>query len=101
MLCTRAGFADGVVNVVTASLQGTPDIGKKLCEDPRIKKLSFTGSTRVGLVASSPVRQLTEPGRQDSYGSMFDYSQKVDHGIGWKWRLPSIRGRRSREGSKW
>jgi succinate-semialdehyde dehydrogenase/glutarate-semialdehyde dehydrogenase len=47
ILCKRAGFADGVVNVVTASHETTPVVGRKLCEDPRIKKLSFTGSTAV------------------------------------------------------
>jgi succinate-semialdehyde dehydrogenase/glutarate-semialdehyde dehydrogenase len=48
VLCTRAGFPDGVVNVVTASHETTPVIGKAMCEDPRLKKISFTGSTPVG-----------------------------------------------------
>lgn len=51
ILCQRAGFADGVVNVVLASLETTPAVGKKLCEDSRIKKISFTGSTPVRLAA--------------------------------------------------
>lgn len=52
-LCKRAGFADGVVNVVTASNETTPAVGKKLCEDKRIKKISFTGSTAVGKLLMS------------------------------------------------
>lgn len=49
ILCKRAGIPDGVVNVVTASTQSTPVVGQTLCEDPRIKKISFTGSTPVRL----------------------------------------------------
>lgn len=46
-LANRAGIPKGVVNIVTA-LQSTPEIGKELCTNPVIKKLSFTGSTSVG-----------------------------------------------------
>ncbi|MCO5581039.1 hypothetical protein L7F22_034914 [Adiantum nelumboides] len=47
-LLERAGFAGGIVNCVIASNDTTPEVGKKLCEDARIKKVSFTGSTSVG-----------------------------------------------------
>lgn len=47
-LLHRAGFPSGSFNVVLASHRNTPAIGQALCSDPRIKKLSFTGSTRVG-----------------------------------------------------
>jgi acyl-CoA reductase-like NAD-dependent aldehyde dehydrogenase len=47
ILAQRAGVPDGVVNVVTGSTADTPAIGKLLCEDKRIKKLHFTGSTPV------------------------------------------------------
>lgn len=44
-LASEAGFPDGVFNVVT----GDPaPIGEVLCVDRRVRKLSFTGSTRVG-----------------------------------------------------
>lgn len=43
----RAGIPDGVLNIVTC-LENTPEIGKELCENPTIKKISFTGSTAVG-----------------------------------------------------
>jgi len=43
----QAGFPDGVLNVVTC-LENTPEIGKELCENPIVKKISFTGSTSVG-----------------------------------------------------
>ncbi|CBQ70012.1 probable UGA2-succinate semialdehyde dehydrogenase [Sporisorium reilianum SRZ2] len=47
-LLRRAGFPTGSVNIVLASYRNTPAIGQALCTDVRIKKLSFTGSTRVG-----------------------------------------------------
>lgn len=45
-LAKRAGFPDGVINVVTAS-HGA-DIGNELTGNPIVRKLSFTGSTQVG-----------------------------------------------------
>ncbi|OOF98183.1 hypothetical protein ASPCADRAFT_142170 [Aspergillus carbonarius ITEM 5010] len=47
MLMERAGVPAGVVNVVTA-LENTPVLGRALCEDERVRKISFTGSTKVG-----------------------------------------------------
>jgi acyl-CoA reductase-like NAD-dependent aldehyde dehydrogenase len=46
-LAKRAGVPNGVLNVITteANLQ---DIGKELTTNPLIKKVSFTGSTRIG-----------------------------------------------------
>ncbi|ORY26866.1 Aldehyde/histidinol dehydrogenase [Naematelia encephala] len=46
-LAKRAGVPKGVLNVITtdANLQ---EIGKELTTNPLIKKVSFTGSTRVG-----------------------------------------------------
>lgn len=47
VLCERAGVPKGVFNVVTA-LENTPQLGVALCESDIVKKISFTGSTRVG-----------------------------------------------------
>lgn len=47
VLCERAGLPRGALNVVTA-LENTPQIGLGLCESDIVKKISFTGSTRVG-----------------------------------------------------
>ncbi len=45
VLAERAGIPAGVINIVT----GRPEvIGKALTESPVVRKLSFTGSTRVG-----------------------------------------------------
>jgi succinate-semialdehyde dehydrogenase / glutarate-semialdehyde dehydrogenase len=45
-ILARAGVPDGVVNVVTAKSAG-PVVAAMLA-DPRVRKLSFTGSTEVG-----------------------------------------------------
>lgn len=47
VLGERAGLPKGVLNVVTA-LRNTPQLGLALCESETVKKISFTGSTRVG-----------------------------------------------------
>ena len=44
-LCAEAGFPKGVVNIVTG---GAREIGAELCENPAVRKLTFTGSTAVG-----------------------------------------------------
>lgn len=63
LLATQAGFAPGVINVVPASHATTPEVGETLCTHPAIKKISFTGSTRVGKLiakqASSTLKKLT------------------------------------------
>lgn len=42
-LAERAGFPKGVINVVTGH-ENTKDIGLELCENPDVRKISFTGS---------------------------------------------------------
>ncbi|KAH6886367.1 succinate-semialdehyde dehydrogenase [NADP+] [Thelonectria olida] len=51
VLGERAGIPKGVLNVVTA-LHNTPQLGLALCESDIVKKISFTGSTRVGKLLS-------------------------------------------------
>ncbi|ASY66176.1 Aldehyde dehydrogenase B (plasmid) [Sinorhizobium sojae CCBAU 05684] len=45
-LADRAGFPEGVLNLVYAA-EGAP-IGRELCSNPKVRKISFTGSTEVG-----------------------------------------------------
>ncbi|WP_454761302.1 NAD-dependent succinate-semialdehyde dehydrogenase [Caulobacter segnis] len=47
-LAVEAGVPAGVLNVVTGKDSGA--IGKALCDDSRVRKLSFTGSTPVGKI---------------------------------------------------
>lgn len=49
-LATRAGFPRGAFNVLTTSLENTPSVAQSLCTHPLVKKVSFTGSTRVGKI---------------------------------------------------
>lgn len=49
-LAAQAGFAPGVFNVLTTSLENTPALSQALCEHPDVKKVTFTGSTRVGKI---------------------------------------------------
>jgi succinate-semialdehyde dehydrogenase / glutarate-semialdehyde dehydrogenase len=46
-LAERAGIPRGVLNIVTGD---APAIGKELCANPIVRKLSFTGSTEVGRI---------------------------------------------------
>lgn len=48
VLAERAGVPKGVFSVVTSSRSA--DIGKEFCENPRVRKLTFTGSTEVGRI---------------------------------------------------
>jgi succinate-semialdehyde dehydrogenase/glutarate-semialdehyde dehydrogenase len=57
-ILAEAGLPDGVLNVVTTSETGA--VMEPLIRDPRLRKLSFTGSTQVGrtLVEQSAQRLL-------------------------------------------
>ncbi|WP_227996937.1 NAD-dependent succinate-semialdehyde dehydrogenase [Nocardia australiensis] len=45
-LCSAAGLPDGVLSVITSSHSGA--VTQPLLDDPRLRKLTFTGSTEVG-----------------------------------------------------
>lgn len=47
-LATQAGFPKGAFNVLTTDLDKTPELSEALCRHPLVKKVTFTGSTRVG-----------------------------------------------------
>jgi succinate-semialdehyde dehydrogenase/glutarate-semialdehyde dehydrogenase len=47
-LAHRAGIPKGVLNMVVASRENTPVLVKAWLDDPRVRKISFTGSTAVG-----------------------------------------------------
>ncbi|KAI1394414.1 aldehyde dehydrogenase [Hypoxylon trugodes] len=62
VLGERAGIPKGVFNVITA-LENTPSLGLALCQSDAVKKISFTGSTRVGKIlmqqSSSTLKKLS------------------------------------------
>ena len=49
-LAEEAGIPAGVLNVVTCDRDNAPDVGRVLCENPLVAKISFTGSTATGKV---------------------------------------------------
>jgi succinate-semialdehyde dehydrogenase/glutarate-semialdehyde dehydrogenase len=49
-LLAEAGVPDGVVNVVTTSREGAAPAVAAMMADPRVRKMSFTGSTQVGRI---------------------------------------------------
>jgi len=60
-LATDAGLPAGVLNIVTTD--DAPAVGQVFCEDVRVRKLSFTGSTAVGKLlyrqCADTVKKLT------------------------------------------
>jgi succinate-semialdehyde dehydrogenase / glutarate-semialdehyde dehydrogenase len=63
-LAEQVGFPKGVINVITcAKGENEIAVGKELCENSTVRKLSFTGSTRVGKLlmnqCSSSLKKLS------------------------------------------
>ena len=48
VLADRAGLPKGILSVITS--KRASDIGKEFCENPAVRKLTFTGSTEVGRI---------------------------------------------------
>jgi succinate-semialdehyde dehydrogenase/glutarate-semialdehyde dehydrogenase len=59
-LCEEVGIPKGVVNIVTGS---AGEIGDEICENPIVRKITFTGSTEVGKIllrkAASTVKKVS------------------------------------------
>ena len=49
-LATQAGFPAGVLQIITGEAK---DIGEKMTSNPQVRKLSFTGSTKIGSLLMS------------------------------------------------
>ncbi|GLI75593.1 hypothetical protein PoHVEF18_003850 [Penicillium ochrochloron] len=56
-LAQRAGIPAGVLNVLTTDLENTPPLSEALCKHPLVKKVTFTGSTRVGKLVAGHCAQ--------------------------------------------
>lgn len=60
VLAQEAGFPTGTINVIT-TLNKVAEVGEALCHSKLVRKLSFTGSTRVGqLLAKQCSTNLTK-----------------------------------------
>ena len=59
-LAKVAGFPDGVFNIITGTAK---EIGMELTKNPKVKKISFTGSTEVGKIlmeqSASTVKKIS------------------------------------------
>lgn len=62
LLVEEAGFPKGAFNLVLAD-KHTPEVGLALCESPKVRKISFTGSTNIGKLlmrqSSSTMKKLS------------------------------------------
>lgn len=62
VLAEEAGIPKGVVNVLTTHEQ-LKEVGREICENPNISKVTFTGSTNVGKIlmkqAASTVKKVS------------------------------------------
>ena len=60
VLAKEAGLPKGTINVIT-TLDKVGEVGEALCKSKQVRKLSFTGSTRVGkLLAEQCAQSLTK-----------------------------------------
>jgi succinate-semialdehyde dehydrogenase/glutarate-semialdehyde dehydrogenase len=61
VLAERAGIPSGVFNVIPSS--DSAGVGKELCANPKVSKITFTGSTRVGKIlmeqCASTIKKLS------------------------------------------
>ena len=92
-LATKAGFARGVLNVLTTSLENTPALSEAMCQHPLVKKVTFTGSTRVGkLVAGLCAKGLKKCTLELGGNCPFiifddaDLEKALTHFMALKWR---------------
>ena len=83
-LALRAGIPKGVVNIVTA-LENTAEVGQTLTTHSDIKKVSFTGSTRVGKLlmgqASSSVKRVSWELGGNAPFIVFDDVEDIDAAV--------------------
>ncbi|KAJ5490276.1 Aldehyde dehydrogenase C-terminal [Penicillium expansum] len=77
----RAGIPTGVINSV-AALENTPEIGQALCSSNTVRKISFTGSTRVGkLLMQQSSNSLKKLGLELGGNAPFIVFEDADLGL--------------------
>jgi len=57
----KAGFADGVVNVVLNAPQDASSVVERLISEPAVKRVNFTGSTKVGRIVAGLAARYLKP----------------------------------------
>jgi len=57
----RAGFPNGVLNVITHAAEDAPEVVNALVAHPKVKRINFTGSTRVGRIIAETAAKYLKP----------------------------------------
>ncbi len=57
----EAGLPKGVINVVTHAAENAPEVVARLVEHPKVKRINFTGSTRVGRIIAETAAKHLKP----------------------------------------
>ena len=57
----EAGFADGVVNLVTNDPEGAAEVVGALIDHPAVRRINFTGSTAVGRIIARRAAEQLKP----------------------------------------
>lgn len=90
VMAERAGIPDGVINIITGD---AAEIGAEMCENPKLRKITFTGSTRVGkLLAENAGRNMKKISMELGGNAPFivfddaDLDRAVDGAIASKFR---------------
>jgi len=58
---TEAGLGDGVVNVITHEPKDAETVAEALISHPAVKRVNFTGSTRVGRIIAAMAAKYLKP----------------------------------------
>ncbi|MCF3639827.1 aldehyde dehydrogenase [Rhizobium sp. TRM95111] len=57
----KAGLPEGALNVVTHSAEDAPEVVSALIAHPKVKRINFTGSTRVGQIIAEQAGRHLKP----------------------------------------
>ncbi|AVH45394.1 aldehyde dehydrogenase [Agrobacterium tumefaciens] len=57
----KAGLPEGALNVVTHSAEDAPEVVSALIAHPKVKRINFTGSTRVGKIIAEQAGRYLKP----------------------------------------
>lgn len=60
-ILNEAGLGEGVVNVITHAPQDAPQVVERLIKHPAVKRINFTGSTKVGKIIAETAAKHLKP----------------------------------------
>ncbi|KAI0485347.1 aldehyde dehydrogenase domain-containing protein [Xylariaceae sp. FL0804] len=93
VLAEKAGLPKGVLSILPTSMANTPGLSEALCRHPLIKKVTFTGSIRVGRIIATICAEGLKKVTLELGGNCpfivfddADLDQAADALMGLKWR---------------